>query len=267
MNPLIISAPFGNYHKFLKCVTQTKFTPTLGTFTWENRGFWTKPYGGTFTRLLLSLRYSPLLKSWTNKVGLKNPGIRWYRNQVMAGKTNACDKIISIYGYTKIEWENLVDCCMYDIHPHAVEVNTSCPNNVTGNSKLYQQVFERLMNYGLTTIVKISPVNYSTTVEIAYKTGIRNFHATNTLPVSRGGMSGKALMPISLSVVESLRMKYPNITIIGGGGVTSTKDALEYLVVGADHVSIGSMLFNPFNWKKVKSIAETIERGIKPSSY
>jgi hypothetical protein len=43
MEPLIISAPFGNYWSILSHLTDTQFTPTLGTFTWNARGFWDKP--------------------------------------------------------------------------------------------------------------------------------------------------------------------------------------------------------------------------------
>ncbi len=43
LEPLVVSAPFGNYYNFLGHVIGQDFTPTLGTFTWESRGFLAKP--------------------------------------------------------------------------------------------------------------------------------------------------------------------------------------------------------------------------------
>jgi dihydroorotate dehydrogenase len=258
MKPLIVSAPFGNYHRFLTKVTGTDFTPTLGTFTWEPRGFWVKPYGGRFIRLLLSLRYSPIFKSWVNKIGLKNPGIRWCRDQVVAGKIDPTDKIISIYGWTIPEWEMLIDC-VCDIKPYAVEINASCPN--VHRPPFDQHVLEKVVQRHSRTIVKIPPVDFMPVVEMAYRAGVRIFHATNTLPTPRGGMSGKALLPISLAAVRSLRSLYSDIIIIGGGGITTPENATDYFAAGANHVSIGTMLFNPRNWGAVKKVALAAESG------
>lgn len=259
MKPLIISAPFGNYPYWLASLTgTTEFTPTMGTFTAMPRGFWTKPYGGRLARIILTLRYSPTFQSWKNKLGLKNPGVEWLRQKVHAKKIDVSDRIVSIYGWTMGEWESLV-AAMADIKPMAVEVNASCPN--VDKPPFTQELFTMLNRLGLRTIVKIPPIGYRSIVEMAISAGITTFHATNTLPTPKGGLSGKALLPVALDVVKDLRLHYPNIVIIGGGGITDVDDALKFLERGANHVAIGSMLFNPFNFKKVKLIQEAVRRN------
>lgn len=258
MKPLIVSAPFGNYPKFLQTVTGADFTPTMGTFTAQPRGFFTKPYGGRITRLLLTLRYSPTFQSWKNKLGLKNPGVRWLQTQVETKKISVHDKIVSIFGWDMHEWEILVRA-MADIRPLAVEVNASCPN--VDKPPFDPSLFKLLAHTGLKTVVKVPPVGYRGIADMAYNNGVRYFHATNTLPTPKGGLSGKVLKPVALEVVKDIKSRYPDVTVIGGGGISTPEDALAFLERGADHVAIGSMLFNPWNWKKVVKIQEAVDRG------
>jgi dihydroorotate dehydrogenase len=124
-----------------------------------------------------------------------------------------------------------------------------------------ESLFDMALSRGLNVIAKIPPLNFHKTVEMAYSHGVRTFHATNTLPTPNGGMSGKALLPISLAAVRYLREQYPDVSIIGGGGISRPEDAAEYVATGANHVAIGTMLFNPFNWKWVKPIRDAAARG------
>ncbi len=258
MKPVIVSAPFGNYPRLIGRLTGADFTPTMGTFTSQPRGFRTKPYGGRVTRVLLTLRYSPTFKSWKNKIGLKNPGVRWLQDQVHSKKLTVDDKIVSIYGWDMYEWEVLARA-MDDIRPLAVEVNASCPN--VDKPPFTDELFRMLEHSGLRTVVKLPPVGYRAVLEMAYSNGVRIFHATNTLPTPKGGLSGKALKPVALDVVQDIRNRYPDVTIIGGGGITGPEDALEFQERGANHVAVGSMLFNPLNWGKLRKIEEAVSRG------
>jgi dihydroorotate dehydrogenase len=241
---MIISAPFGNYHKFLKMRLGDIFTPTLGTFTLKPRGFFTTPYGDRWTRVLLSLRYSFFLKSWINKIGLKNNGISSCEKDVG-------NKIISVHGFTDYEWITLVEEAA-KLKPLAIELNVSCPN--VGETFLSCITFAKMFYYanGVELIVKLPPVGYRQLAEQAHIGGIRTYHACNTIPTARGGISGKALLPLSLEVVNYLKQTYTDIKIIGGGGITCKEDVKLYKQMGADDIAIGTVLFNPFNWKKVK---------------
>jgi dihydroorotate dehydrogenase (NAD+) catalytic subunit len=57
-----------------------------------------------------------------------------------------------------------------------------------------------------------------------------------------GGLSGPAIKPIALRMVWQV-VRRINIPVIGVGGITSARDALEFLLVGARAVQIGTANF------------------------
>ena len=61
----------------------------------------------------------------------------------------------------------------------------------------------------------------------------------------QGGLSGPAIKPIALLKVHQVYQvaKLHRIPIIGQGGITTTQDALEFLIAGASAVGIGTSLF------------------------
>lgn len=271
MHPLVVSAPFGNYHRFLAKVIGPDFTPTLGTFTWEKRGWFTKPFGNPIMRMLLTLRYSPTFKSWKNRIGLKNPGIRSLtKYQVRCGYTDdhvgfvpkdgldLSTKIISIYGWNMEEWGNLISVCK-DLKPLGIEINASCPN--VHKPPFSNSLFAKALQANAEVVVKLPPVGFQKIAAMAWAEGVRTFHATNTLPTPKGGLSGKALLPVALEAVRQLRETYPTATIIGGGGVTTLEDALEFKAKGANRVAVGSVLFTPWRWGAVRKIAAALEQA------
>ena len=60
-----------------------------------------------------------------------------------------------------------------------------------------------------------------------------------------GGLSGPAIKPIALRYVYEVKQAL-NVPIIASGGIMSAQDALEFLIVGADLLAIGTANFvNP----------------------
>lgn len=60
-----------------------------------------------------------------------------------------------------------------------------------------------------------------------------------------GGFSGPAVKPVALRMVYQV-YKAVNIPIVGMGGISSTEDALEFIMAGASMVSLGTgIFFNP----------------------
>jgi dihydroorotate dehydrogenase (NAD+) catalytic subunit len=60
-----------------------------------------------------------------------------------------------------------------------------------------------------------------------------------------GGLSGPAIKPIALRMVYQVYQAV-DVPILGGGGIMSPKDAIEFLLVGASAVSVGTGTFvNP----------------------
>ena len=232
--PIVVSAPFGNY------IQPRGATPTLGTFTAADRP-------GRVWRILKTVRYYPRLGAWVNKIGLRNPGIDWLGKKVSAGRVDVADKIVSIHGFTPEDWQSLLDK-LAPLRPLAIELNMSCPNvgEVAWPETLFGDAVAAAAEHGSAVICKLPPIHYHRMAGDAWDGGVRAFHACNTLPVPRGGLSGKPLQPLSLRCVADLRERFGDeALIIGGGGVTSPEDVDQYLQAGADRVAIGTKAMNP----------------------
>jgi dihydroorotate dehydrogenase (NAD+) catalytic subunit len=70
------------------------------------------------------------------------------------------------------------------------------------------------------------------------------------------GLSGPAIKPIALHMVwelfDTLKEAKLHTPIIGIGGISSTNDALEFLMAGASAIQVGSATFiNPFTMKEI----------------
>jgi dihydroorotate dehydrogenase (NAD+) catalytic subunit len=71
-----------------------------------------------------------------------------------------------------------------------------------------------------------------------------------------GGLSGPAIRPVALRVVNEIRKAFPEISIIGVGGVEDWRSALEMIMAGADAVGIGTAIKGGLN------VIEEIKLGI-----
>jgi dihydroorotate dehydrogenase (NAD+) catalytic subunit len=66
-----------------------------------------------------------------------------------------------------------------------------------------------------------------------------------------GGLSGPAIRPIAVRMVYECRQTV-KIPILGMGGIADARDALEFMIAGADAVQIGTANFvDPFIWSKL----------------
>ncbi len=236
MKPLIISAPFGNWFNY------DFATSTIGTYTRYYRGGILK----RIWRMIRTLRYNRKLKGWFNALGLPNPGIN-----IINGVVDS-ERILSIMGFNQQEWLYL----MTNNGFKNIELNLSCPNvdHKVLISDLKPAILcgqDRLKRL----IAKLSPVGWFNQINELYDLGITIFHCFNTYPTTRGGLSGKALIPFVLRAMDRIRAKFGNrVVLIAGGGVTCKEDVDRYRDAGANHVAIASMLLNPLNWYKVEGL-------------
>ena len=147
----------------------------------------------------------------------------------------------------------------------AIELNISCPNvkqggmafgvSAKGASEVVKAVREV---YKKTLIVKLSP-NVTDITEIARAaeaSGADSVSLINTLlgmaidaekrrpllSTVTGGMSGAAVKPIALRMVWQVA-KAVNIPVIGLGGISNWKDAVEFMLAGATAIEIGTANF------------------------
>lgn len=241
MHKLIIGCPFGNHLNFPNC------TSTLGTYTFH-------PRGGTWKRLwrvLKTVRYYLRMQGWINQLGLPNPGI-----DSLQGSHPT--KIISVMGHCNLQWRLLIEKASSH-NPHAIELNVSCPNCPGEDKTDYTTLFNEIRGTtDIELIIKLPPIGYEKLVDYAMYCGFDSFHACNTFPTPGGGLSGKPLKLLSLSCIKYIFNQYVNKQpkrVIGGGGITDLEDAFDYLNAGCTNVSVASVLFNPFNWSRIKKMA------------
>jgi len=252
IQPLVISAPFGNYIQPAGC------TATLGTFT-------AAPRPGRVWRILRTVRYYPRLRAWVNRIGLRNPGIDWLVERVAAGRMTVADKLISIHGFEAADWWTLLEKTA-PLQPAGIELNMSCPN--VGEMNWPADLFGRAAGTGVPIVVKLPPVHYALLFEQATEAGLRCFHCCNTLPIPAGGMSGKPLQPVALECIHELRdHRAPRIDaglveelrIIAGGGITEPADITAYAEAGAWRFAVGTKVFHPkylFSHRGLKPLIE-----------
>jgi dihydroorotate dehydrogenase (NAD+) catalytic subunit len=79
-----------------------------------------------------------------------------------------------------------------------------------------------------------------------------------------GGLSGPAIRPIAVRAIYQVHQAFPNTPIVGMGGVSNGRDALELVLAGASAISVGTATFgDPTAVIKIRNELESllIERG------
>ena len=203
-----------------------------------------------------------------NSIGLQNPGAHEVVENILPSlEPFETHFIANVSGSTINEYIEV--CRIFDqSNIHAIELNISCPNVKKGgmefgnDPEMSAQVVEACK--GVTSkpiITKLSP-NQADIKESARKcidAGSDALSVINTItgmaididskrPVlgnTSGGLSGPAIKPIALQkVMQVYEVAGPqNIPIMGQGGISSVKDALEFIIAGASTIGIGTALF------------------------
>ena len=72
-----------------------------------------------------------------------------------------------------------------------------------------------------------------------------------------GGLSGGAVHPVAVRAVWECRAAFPDVPIVGVGGVSTGRDAVELLLAGADAVQVGTATFRDPRapWKVLRQLA------------
>ncbi|MEW5734644.1 MAG: dihydroorotate dehydrogenase [Thermodesulfobacteriota bacterium] len=222
-----------------------------------------------------------------NAIGLENIGVEAFvRDKLPALSKLSCAIIVNIYGKTADDYAKLAE--ILDAHQQvaALEVNVSCPNVKAGGvafgqdpaaaAEVTRRVREKTRK---PVIVKLTP-NVASIAPIALaaaRAGADAVSLINTitgmavdiktrrpkLANITGGLSGPAIKPVGLRMVReaalALKKEMPekNVPVIGIGGIVTAEDALEYLLVGASAVQVGTASFvDPL---AARSVLEGIE--------
>ena len=238
-----ISAPFGNYIRSEQTIS------VAGTFTLH-------PRGNRLWSILTTLRYSRKHNGWVNRLGLPNPGIQ---KGLASVSENPQNNVMSIAETERGDFQKMNHIIPLD---QSLEINLSCPNierlsNINGSSTLPMdgaRFFTKVKSRKW-CIAKLSPLTDGDEIEfVIEELGFTQLHFSNSLPLpnGRGGLSGSTLKPHTMKLIDLVRERWGDrIEIIAGGGVDDFGAVSDYLAAGANHVSIGSVCFNPFKLRKL----------------
>ena len=227
----------------------------------------TKPRAGRATP-----RMAETPSGMLNSIGLQGPGIDAFLANDLAWLVEQKARIIvSIAGETAEEFASLARRLRGVAGISALEVNISCPN-VENRGMVFachlesaQNVIEgvrRTIGGDLPIIAKLSPdvtdiVSIARGVVDAGADGLALINTVLGMVINpntmrphlggrTGGLSGPAIKPIAVRAIYQVHAALPNVPILGMGGVSSGRDALELVLAGASGVSVGTASFgNP----------------------
>ena len=215
-----------------------------------------------------------------NSIGLQGPGIdQFLEVDIPWLASHGARVIVSISGESVDEYASLARRLRNVPNIFGIEVNISCPNVENRGlvfacdpiaSRDVVQAVRRNLGSESPIIVKLSP-DVTDIVEIArvvVEAGADGLALINTvlgmvididtmrpkLAGKTGGLSGPAIRPIAVRAIYQVHAALPKVPILGMGGVTSGRDALELVLAGASGISIGTATFgNPTASMKVKN--------------
>jgi dihydroorotate dehydrogenase (NAD+) catalytic subunit len=205
-----------------------------------------------------------------NSIGLQGPGIDAFLQRDLPWLlSRGARAVVSIAGGTVEEYAELAGRLSDAAGVTAIEVNISCPNVEhrgqvfacdPGAAAAVIEAVRGRARYDIPVFAKLSP-DVTDIVAIAracVSAGADGLSMINTLlgmsidpdtmrPVLAGltgGLSGAAIRPIAVRCVWQVREAFPDVPIIGMGGVRTGQDALELILAGAAMVSVGTTIFH-----------------------
>lgn len=196
-----------------------------------------------------------------NAMGLPNPGIERYPEEIREALSAGATVIGSVFGGDAEEFAQLAGQ-MADTGVCAVELNLSCPHARGYGSEIGQdpEVLREVVRAVRQAIripvwAKLTPNTQdpAALARAAERAGAHAISAINTVramaidttlrrPVLAngfGGLSGPAIKPIGLACIWQM-YDAVKIPLVGIGGIQTARDALEYLLAGARAVEIGT---------------------------
>ena len=204
-----------------------------------------------------------------NAIGLQNVGLRAFVEEKLPWfNPLQVPVIVNLFGNTVEEYGKLAAALDGQEGVAGLEINISCPNVKAGGmtfgsdpEMVFQVVSAVRSRTNLPVITKLTPnvTDITVTARAAQDAGTDILSLINTVAGMAvdvqtrqprlanvvGGLSGPAIRPIALRMVWQV-VQVSRIPVIGLGGIVSVEDALEFLLVGAKAVQVGTANFvNP----------------------
>ena len=219
-----------------------------------------------------------------NSIGLHNVGLESFgQDKLPFLRQFKTPIIVNFFGYTMHDYVEVAQELSVLEGIAALEANLSCPNIKEGgihfgsNAQSVARITNVLIkSTSLPIIIKLSSQvsNIKEIVMAAEGAGAQAITLINSVPAmaidldhmrpilggTTGGLSGPAIKPIALKAVweAASTLKIP---VIGVGGIMNYRDALEFLVVGATAVQVGTANFT--NPRTMVEIIEGLESFLK----
>lgn len=213
-------------------------------------------------------RLHPATAGMVNAVGLQGHGVgRWAEDDLPPLRALGARVIASLWGHTVDDYRAGAEVLRtVAAELVAVEVNLSCPNTDAGGTMFATHagntaaVVEAVssVGLGLPLVAKLTATpDLAEITGAAASAGATAVTLINTVrallvdPDARrpvlgspgGGLSGPAIKPIALRAVHDVHRAHPALPIIGTGGITTGRDAVEMLMAGATAVGVGTATF------------------------
>lgn len=203
-----------------------------------------------------------------NAIGLQNPGARTVVDEYLPLLDFSETRFIANLSGSTVEEYGEITRIFDDSDIDAMEINISCPNVKEGGvafgndpdmSARVVEICRHATNKPLITKLSPNQTDIAENARRCIEAGTDALAVINTLtgmavdidtrkPIignNQGGLSGPAIKPIALLKVHQVYevSKHYDVPIIGQGGITTTQDALEFIIAGASAVGIGTALF------------------------
>ena len=210
-----------------------------------------------------------------NAIGLQGIGAQRFIDEKMPElRARGATVIVNVCGTTIDEYVEVSRMLADTEGIVAIELNISCPNIKEGGIQFgcslngtFDVVSAVRKVTRLPVIPKLTPnvTDVASLARSAEEAGADAISLVNTFlamvidvetrkpKISNGveGLSGPAIRPIAVRMVHECRQAV-KIPILGMGGITNARDALEFIIAGANAVQIGTANFvDPFIWPKL----------------
>lgn len=216
-----------------------------------------------------------------NAVGLQNVGVRVFVGEKLPSLRKFKTPVIAnVFGHSVDEYVRVVEVLEAAEGVAAYELNISCPNTARGgmeygsSPEAAAEVTAAIRKAAKRPLwVKLSPnvTDIAAIARAVEAAGADCLTVANTYRAmcvdiqtkkSRmgrltGGLSGPAIKPITLRMVHEV-CRAVKIPVIGLGGIETAEDAVEYIVVGASAVQVGTASF--IDPRATESLVEGLEK-------
>ena len=220
-----------------------------------------------------------------NAVGLQNVGVRAFVEQKLPALRNfAVPVLANVFGYCQEDYVEVIRVLEDADGLSGYELNISCPNvkkgglQFGGDPAMAAEVTRAARKAAAKRPlwVKLSPLvaDIGLIAKAVELEGADALTVANTYPAmavdqrtrrsrlgnSTGGLSGPAIKPITLRLVWEA-CKAVKIPVLGLGGIETATDVLDYLLVGANAVQVGTASFTD------PQASERLERDVRKAFF